>query len=190
MNKTPFIAVVAAAWPLFGSHGPGSRHPESAGKSETLNKVAGRVFQSLLKKDWNRFRKDAAPGICVQSFSRGYDDYFAKDFQSLPFDKELDSQSSRYVAYMSSLDGAKPLNAEDRKVYDGFCYWIKQSRNYTSPAWDWPFVETSFEPSKTETEELNGPAAWGKVASNVDVRVEFEKSTGRWRAFRLVVEAH
>jgi len=155
---------------------------------DSLTTVGRRAMHNVAAGDWNAFRRDAAPGVCVEWFERGYDQYFTADFQS-PESKKHDLKS-RYVVELQWLDARKPLDKDGKHAFDLMRQVFADRRSADR---DWsqkPTGSEGFEPWGGEADGLNGPAISDTVASNLDCFLQMENSTGRWRVFRIVVAMH
>jgi hypothetical protein len=152
---------------------------------ETIDVVGNRAMKSIAAADWNAFRQDAAPGVCVEEYWRGYDQYFGKDYLSKP---KRPTFGDRYVANIQWLNTGSALDAEGKMVFHRMQEMFKSRRSATSPS---PASSSKgFESWGGEASGLNGPHIGDTVASNLDCHLEMENSTGRWRVFRIVVAMH
>jgi hypothetical protein len=177
----------AALPPRARPPAPGQAAPAAA-PAEELRAVADRVVDAVRREDWDALRPDAAPVVVFGGYARLYEQlipaadrrWFETDLLFPSADARGRGRPGRYAATYLAVETGGPLGGYERQVFAGFCAVVRDS---------WRHDVGEEEPG-AEVRELRGPAAVGKLASNVHYRIEFEREAGRWRARRFLVETH
>lgn len=153
--------------------------------AESLASVGERAMHNIAAGDWIAFRRDSAPGVCVEEYQRAYEDYFDKS----KFDgASSEGYDERFITSVHWLNARVPLDKKGKVVFKKMQDIFKN--RYSAYRTDAIDVSEDFGPWNGEASGLNGPFIGDKVASNLDCYLMMERSTGRWRVFRIVAAWH
>ena len=165
-------------------------------KRESFDKVSGRVLQSLIEKNWDKLRQDAAPDVVLAQYYRLYSSGWSKQkrsdiFPDMIFGPDIEEASTEeapveiYSLAATKIHSSKPISKKQREWFKKFCQYVR-STNSNRPDWivRGEFIEAD------DTDILHGPAIKGKVLSNEHWYVEFTFYKNCWVVSRLIIQGH
>ena len=172
--------------------------------SEIFQAAAHKALTALRQSNWQAFEQQTASHLLIQSYMRVYvmnSDWSPQQLKNLfppvlfsgkyskiaadPQGNGVNTGGDLSALEFTIIDTHKPLQPEDKWVFDQFCDLVKET--FTMPP-DW--IEEGQDLLGEDDQPLTGPGVQGKYCSNTFWRVEMDYIGNRWVVTRLIVTGH